>query len=96
VEVGGELWLGIEAIPWLIGALKNCIETLKSSETEIGADTLRVKEKGHEFDPQVGIGNQRAGVVEHTGRYFIAIREDVARDLVDQLQLFQAFIEGKE
>jgi hypothetical protein len=86
VDVGGSLWLGVEAVPWLIEALEVCLETLASSEAKIGADALRVKEKGHELDPQVGIGNRRAAPAERAGRYFVAMREAVARDLVEQLR----------
>ncbi|TKJ28715.1 MAG: hypothetical protein CEE40_11005, partial [Chloroflexi bacterium B3_Chlor] len=57
VDIGWELWLGLDAVPWLIEALEVCLDTLKSSETEIGPDSLRVREKGHELDPKVGIGN---------------------------------------
>jgi hypothetical protein len=84
--VGGDLWLGVEAVPWLIEALTKCIEGLVRSEREIGADSLRVSEKGHELAPQVGIGNRRVGSVERAGKYFIAVREAVARELVEQLR----------
>ena len=53
--------------------------------TSLGTDSLRVKEKGHELDPQVGIGNVRSGSVLHAGRYFVAMREATARDLIAQL-----------
>lgn len=86
VDVGGELWLSLDAVPWLIQALDRCSDTLKSSETEIGPDSLRVKEKGHELDPKVGIGNVRSGAVPRAGRYFIAMREKSARTLIAQLR----------
>jgi hypothetical protein len=47
VDVGGKLWLSLDAAPWLIEAVSKCIEDLTSSETTIGPDSLRVKEKGH-------------------------------------------------
>jgi hypothetical protein len=86
VDVGGELWLSLDAVPWLAEALDRCLDTLQSSETSIGPDSLRVKEKGHELDPQVGIGNVRSGSVLHAGRYFVAMREATARDLIGQLR----------
>ena len=86
VNVGGDLWLGVEAVPWLIEALRACIERLVSSKAEIGADSLRVSEKGHELDPKVGIGNRRDGSAERAGKYYVVIREAVARELVEQLQ----------
>jgi hypothetical protein len=85
VNVGGFLWVGVEALPWLIDAVVKCVETLVSSETDIGAASLRVKEKGHEFDPKVGIGNVRTGSVERAGRYFIVMREYVVPEFVEQL-----------
>lgn len=92
VDMGGELWLGLDAVPWLVGALSECIENLTSSETEIGPDSLRVREKGHELDPKVGTGNRRTEPVEHAGRYFLVMREATARDLVRQLR---ALSEGR-
>jgi hypothetical protein len=86
VDVGGKLWLSLDAVPWVIEAVSKCIEDLTSSETTIGPDSLRVKEKGHELDPKVGIGNERTGPVPHARRYFLAMREAVARSLVEQLQ----------
>jgi len=86
VDIGWELWLGLDAVPWLIEALEVCLDTLKSSHTKIGPDSLRVKEKGHELDSQVGIGNVRTGSVPHAGRCFIAMREKTARDLIAQLR----------
>ena len=86
VDMSWELWLGLDAVPWLIEALSKCIEDLTSSETTIGPDSLRVKEKGHELDPQVGIGNVRTGPVPHARRYFLAMREAVAQSLVEQLR----------
>jgi hypothetical protein len=87
VDVGGSLWLGMGALPWLITALEACVGDLTGSQCEIGADTLRVREKGHEFDPMVGIGNQRSGKVAHAGRYFVAMREATALELVEQLRV---------
>jgi hypothetical protein len=84
--MGGDLWLGVEALPWLIEALRECVERLVSGEREIGADSLRVSEKGHELDPKVGIGNRRVGSVERAGKYYLVIREAVARELVEQLR----------
>ncbi len=86
VDVGGKLWLSLDATPWLIEALSKCLSDLTSSETTIGPDSLRVKEKGHELDPQVGIGNARTGPVPHAGRYFLAMREAPARTLIEQLR----------
>jgi hypothetical protein len=86
VDVGGELWLSLDAVPWLVEALDKCLDTLQSSETTIGPDSLRVKEKGHELDPQVGIGNRRSGSVPHAGSYFVAMHEATANDLVGQLR----------
>lgn len=86
VDVGGELWLSLDAVPWLIEAISKCMEDLTSSETTIGPDSLRVKEKGHELDPQVGIGNERTGSVPHARRYFLAMREAVAQSLIEQLR----------
>jgi hypothetical protein len=86
VDVGGELWLSLDAVPWLAEALDRCLDTLESSEASIGPDSLRVKEKGHELDPQVGIGNRRSGSVPHGGRYFVAMREATARDLIARLR----------
>jgi len=86
VDIGWELWLGLDAVPWLIEAMEICLDTLKSSETEIGPDSLRVKEKGHELDPKVGIGNVRSGAVPRAGRCFMAVREKTARDLIAQLR----------
>jgi hypothetical protein len=86
VDVGGTLWLSLGAVPWLVEALDSCLDTLERGETTIGPDSLRVKEKGHELDPQVGIGNRRSGSVPHAGRYFVAMRETTARDLVSQLR----------
>ena len=86
VDVGGSLWLGVEAQPWLADALCAYVEDLISDETAIGPDSLRVRVKGHEFDPQVGIGNVRAAPAEHAGRYFIAIRDELVPQLVEQLR----------
>ena len=86
VDVGGQLWFSLDAVPWLVEALDRCLDTLKRCETTIGTDSLRVKEKGHELDPQVGIGNVRSGSVPHAGRYFVALREATARDLIAQLR----------
>ena len=86
LDIGWELWLGLDAVPWLIEALEVCLDTLKSSHTKIGPDSLRVREKGHELDPKVGIGNVRSGAVPRAGRYFIAMREKTARDLIAQLR----------
>ena len=86
VDVGGELWLSLDAVPWLIPALDRCLDTLKSSHTKIGPDSLRVKEKGHELDPQVGIGNVRTGSIPRAGRYFLAMRERTARTLIEDLR----------
>jgi hypothetical protein len=63
-----------------------CIENLTSSETKVGPDSLRVKEKGHELDPMVGIGNRRAGPVPRAGVYFLAMRVTTARTLIEQLR----------
>ena len=65
VDVGGQIWFALDAVPWLVESLDRCLDTLQRSETTIGPDTLRVKEKGHELDPQVGIGNVRGGSVQH-------------------------------
>jgi hypothetical protein len=62
------------------------VDILQSSETTIGPDSLRVKEKGHELDPQVGIGNRRSGSVPRAGTYFVAMREATPRDLIGQLR----------
>ena len=86
VDVGGALWVGTEALPWLIEAVGKCVQSLVSSETEIGADSLRVREKGHELDPMVGIGNIRTGSVERAGRYFVVMRESVVPEFVEQLR----------
>lgn len=86
VDVGGKLWLSLDAVPWLIEALDRCLDTLESSETEIGSDSLRVKEKGHELDPKVGIGNERSGLVHYAGRYFLTMREKTARTLIEHLR----------
>ena len=86
VDIGWELWLSLDAVPWLIEALDRCLDTLAGSETEIGPDSLRVREKGHELDPKVGIGNVRTGSVPHAGRCFIAMREKSARTLIAQLR----------
>ena len=85
-DVGRYLWLGVVAVPWLIEALRVCIEGLIRSETKIGADSLRVSEKGHELAPQVGIGNRRTGSVPHARRYFLVMREAVAQSLIEQLR----------
>jgi hypothetical protein len=45
-----------------------------------------VKEKGHELDPKVGIGNARTGSVPHARRYFLAMREAAAQTLIEQLR----------
>ena len=50
--MGRELWLGLDAVPWLVGALNECIENLTSSETEIGPDSLRVREEGQNWTPR--------------------------------------------
>lgn len=86
VDVGGELWLSLEAVPWLIEALDRCLDTLKGSETEIGPDSLRVREKGHELDPKVGIGNVRSGAVPRPGVYFLVMRENTAQTLIEDLR----------
>ena len=86
VDVGGKLWLSLDAAPWVIEAVSKCIEDLTSSETTIGPDSLRVKEKGHELDPQVGVGNVRTGPVPHAGRYFVVMRVAPARTLIEQLR----------
>jgi hypothetical protein len=86
VDVGGRLWLSLDAVPWLVEAMGICLDTLESSYTKIGPDSLRVKEKGHELDPQVGIGNVRTGSVPHAGRYFVAMREKTARTLMEDLR----------
>ena len=86
VDVGGRIWFGLDAVPWLVEALETCLDTLQGSETTIGPDTLRVKEKGHELDPMVGIGKVRDGSVLHAGRYFVVMREDTARGFIRQLR----------
>ena len=86
VDIGWELWLGLDAVPWLIEAMEVCLDTLKSSHTKIGPDSLRVREKGHELDPKVGIGNVRSGAVPRAGRYFVAMRERTARTLIEDLR----------
>jgi hypothetical protein len=86
VDIGWELWLGLDAVPWLIEAMEICLDTLKSSHTKIGPDSLRVKEKGHELDPKVGIGNVRTGSVPQAGRCFMAMREKTARTLIEDLR----------
>ena len=86
VDVGGTIWFGFDSVPWLVEALDRCLDTLQGSETTIGPDSLRVKEKGHELDPQVGIGNVRSGSVLHEGRYFVAMREATARKFIGQLR----------
>jgi hypothetical protein len=86
VDVGGTIWFGLDAVPWLVEALDRCLDTLQGSEVMIGPDALRVKENGHELDPQVGIGNARSGSVIRAGRYFVAMREATARDLITQLR----------
>ena len=86
VDVGGVLWLGVGALSWVADAVNLCVESLEGSEKQLGEDTLRVREKGPELDPMVGIGNVRAGQVEHAGRYFLVIREDLAGDLIRQLR----------
>jgi hypothetical protein len=90
VDVGGTLWLSLDAVPWLVEALQSCLDTLQSSKSTIGPDSLRVKEKGRELDPQVGIGNWRSGSVPHTGKYFVAMRETTVRDLFGQLRALTA------
>jgi hypothetical protein len=86
VDVGGQLWFGLDAVPWLVEALERCLDTLQGSETTIGPDSLRVKEKGHEFDPKVGIGNVRGGSVQRAGRYFVSMREATAGDFTAHLR----------
>jgi hypothetical protein len=61
-----------------------------ADQSAIVPDSLRVKEKGHELDPQVGIGNRRSGSVPHGGKYFVAMRETTARDLIGQLRALTA------
>ncbi|NIN69926.1 MAG: hypothetical protein GTO63_35635 [Anaerolineae bacterium] len=51
VDVGDRLWLGLDAVPWLIEAMEICLDTLKSSHTKIGTDSLRVKEKARAGSP---------------------------------------------
>ncbi|MGB3906212.1 MAG: hypothetical protein WBB22_14985 [Anaerolineae bacterium] len=86
VDVGGELWLSLDAVPWLIQALDTCLDTLKGSETRIGPDSLRVREKGHELDPKVGIGNERTRAVPRAGVYFLVMRKNTARTLIEHLR----------
>lgn len=44
------------------------------------------REKGHELDPKVGMGDRRTGPVEHAGRYFLVMRVATARNLIEQLR----------
>lgn len=87
VDMGGQMWFERANLPWVVDALKTCVQTYGAAKTstQAGQDSLSVAESGHEQQPFVNLRNRRPADAAHPGAFTVALTKPLAVKFVDEL-----------
>jgi hypothetical protein len=87
VDMGGHMWFERANLPWVVDALKTCINVYATPRVALqaGQDSLSVSESGHEQQPFIGLRNRRPADAPHPGAFAVSLTKPLATQFVDEL-----------
>ena len=88
-DVGGNVYVNTECLEWLIDSLRSHLNDGQSQRKAFTDDDLEVTFAGPDYQPLVAIYSRRNAQATHGGKTVETMTEELAGDLVGQLEAVQ-------